>query len=87
MSERPTEEEIDEAEWLTSANWRLGLFYHSERDSRVWVPKRSMFGRRRYGGTPNFAKKSARRYMMLMVGIALVFLLLVVALERLGVLR
>jgi uncharacterized membrane protein len=86
MSEQHDQERINETEWENPANWRYGLFYRSERDSRIWVPKRSMFGRRRYGGTPNFAKKSARQYMMLVVGLALVLFLFVVALERLGVL-
>ncbi|HKI97505.1 MAG TPA: hypothetical protein VKB51_03420 [bacterium] len=82
-----TQEQINDAEWQNSANWRFGLFYYSPRDSRVWVPKRSMFGRRRYGGTPNFAQPSARQYMMLIVTFMLALFLLVVLLERWGVLR
>lgn len=87
MTEHRTQEETDYAEWEDPANWRFGLFYYSELDSRDWVPKRSMFGRRRYGGTPNFAKPSARRYMMIMVGLMLLFFLVVVSLERAGILR
>jgi uncharacterized membrane protein len=84
--EQRSQEEIDHAEWENPANWRYGLFYHSERDSRPWVPKRSMYGRRRYGGTPNFAKPSARQHLMVIVGILLLFLLVVASLERLGML-
>ena len=76
------QENIDQREWENKENWRWGLFYFSERDSRSWVPKRSAFGRRRYGGTPNFAKKSARQYMMIVVGLAMLVLLTVMALER-----
>jgi uncharacterized membrane protein len=84
--EQRSQEEIDHTEWKNPANWRYGLFYHSERDSRPWVPKRSMYGRRRYGGTPNFAKPSARQHLMVIVGILLLFLLVVASLERLGML-
>jgi hypothetical protein len=45
-----------------------------------------MYGRRRYGGTPNFAKPSARQHLMVIVGILLLFLLVVASLERLGML-
>ena len=78
--------QIDQAEWANEKNWRWGLFYYSERDSRPWVPKRSLYGRHRYGGTPNFAKESARRYLMLLVGLMLLLLLFVLALERTGIL-
>lgn len=84
MSEDRTQEQLDHDEWENPANWRWGLFYYSERDSRDWVPKRSMFGRRRYGGTPNFAKPSARQTMMILVGIMILFFLVVVSLERSG---
>ena len=86
MSDNQSQEQINDSEWSNTANWRAGIFYHSEKDSRPWVPKRSMFGRRRFGGTPNFAKKSARQYMMLIVGFGLLFFLFVVALERSGIL-
>jgi uncharacterized membrane protein len=79
-----TQEQIDQQEWENMENWRWGLFYYSARDSRMWVPKRSMFGRRRFGGTPNFAKEGARQYMLLIVGAMLLFFLVVVALERSG---
>ena len=82
MAEQQSQQEIDEEEWLDKANWRFNLFYYSERDSRPWVPKRSMFGRRRFGGTPNFAKKSARQYMMIILGVAFLFFLLMASLGR-----
>ena len=82
MSDQHSQDEINEAEWLKPANWRGGIFYHSARDSRSWVPKRSMFGRRRYGGTPNFAKESARKFMMIIAGVCGVIFLVVVTMEN-----
>ncbi|MCA1841274.1 MAG: DUF5808 domain-containing protein [Actinobacteria bacterium] len=35
------QERINESEWGNPANWWAGLIYHSRRDDRVWVPKRS----------------------------------------------
>jgi uncharacterized membrane protein len=84
MARQPTQQEIDEQEWENPASWRWGLFYYSERDSRPWVPKRSMFGRRRFGGTPNFAKPAARAYFMLMVGVAALIVLVLIATGRMG---
>ena len=86
MATRLTQEETDEREWQNRDNWRYGLFYHSETDSRLWVPKRTMFGRSRFGGTPNFAKPAARTYFMLIVGVCLFVLLVVIALDRSGIL-
>ena len=87
MTENPTQKgssqrDLDEVEWENTANWHYGLFYHSERDSRAWVPKRSMFGRRRFGGTPNFAQKSARQTMMMIVGFCVLFVLVVAIAEN-----
>ncbi len=82
-----SQEEIDEREWSDAANWRFGLFYSSKKDSRAWVPKRSMFGRRRYGGTPNFAHPGGRGFFMLLVGACLLFLLVVVAVDQSGIFR
>ena len=81
-----TEDERNEAEWSNAANWRYGVFYFSKVDTRPWVPKRSMFGRRRYGGTPNFAHPGARAFLMLVVGLAVGLVLLISALERSGLL-
>ena len=86
MATKPSQEEIDEQEWRNTDNWRLGLFYYSEKDSRMWVPKRSMFSRRRHGGTPNFAKPAARSHFMLLVGVGVLVVLVVIALDRMGVL-
>lgn len=82
-----SQDEINDAEWQNPANWRYGLFYYGPRDTRAWVPKRSLFGRRRYGGTPNFAHPGARSSMMLLVGVLVIIFLFIVWLERLGVLR
>ena len=86
MSENKSQEDINESEWLDKANWRLGIFYHSEKDTRSWVPKRSMFNRRRYGGTPNFARKSARQVMMVVIGLCVLLFLVVASLENNGIL-
>ena len=82
MARQPTQEEINEQEWENRVSWRRGIFYYSERDSRPWVPKRSMFGRRRFGGTPNFAQPAARAYFMLLVGIAVLIVLVLIATGR-----
>ena len=87
MTETRTQDEINQSEWENDANWRVGLFYYSARDSRDWVPKRSMFSRRRFGGTPNFARPGARAHLLMMVSLLLVLFLVVVTLERVGVLR
>jgi len=84
MSDQPSQDEINETEWLNPANWRAGIFYHSEQDSRIWVPKRSMFGRRRYGGTPNFAKESARKFIMIVIGVCVLVFMVVVTVENMG---
>lgn len=82
-----TQDQINDAEWQNPDNWRWGLFYYGPRDSRAWVPKRSLFGRRRYGGTPNFAHPGGRSTMMVVVGLMVIVFLFIVWLERLGVLR
>ena len=87
MIEIRPQEDINQSEWEDEANWHWGLFYYSAKDTRDWVPKRSMFSRRRFGGTPNFARPGARAHLMIMVGIMVVFFLVVVTLERTGVLR
>ena len=87
MEDKRIQEEINEKEWSNRANWRFGLFYHSIRDSRTWVPKRTMFGRSRFGGTPNFARPEATTFLMVLVGIMVFLILLVIALERSGTIR
>ena len=76
---------IDEEEWKKPSSWRFGLFYYSKIDSRMWVPKRTFFGRRAaMSGTPNFAKKDARTYLMIIFGFMLLVFLLVVGLDNAG---
>ena len=77
-----SQEQINEEVWEDPASWRYGLFYYAVGDSRAWVPKRSLLGRRRYGGTPNFAKPSARKLMMVVVGALVMMVLFIMALER-----
>lgn len=86
MATRLSQEEIDEKEWQNPDSWTLGLFYYSEKDSRLWVPKRGLLMRSRHGGTPNFAKPGARSHFMILVGIGALVVLVVVALDRMGVL-
>jgi uncharacterized membrane protein len=47
-----TQREIDDAEWRDAANWRLGIFYCSRRDSRPFVPQHPSG----LGATINFAR-------------------------------
>jgi uncharacterized membrane protein len=67
MSEesKPSQQELFDREWEDRANWKLGLFYYAPRDPRAWVPKRSSFGRRRFGVTPNLAHPQARAYFFI----------------------
>ena len=74
------QQEINEKEWSLGENWRWGIFYFSELDSRVWVPKRRLYGRQRSGGTFNLAKPSARRFLFSFIG----FLLVVLVFAALG---
>ncbi len=87
MAKELSRQNNNEREWEKSSNWRYGIFYYSEKDGRAWVPKRSMFGRRRYGGTPNFAHPAGRGYFMLVIGVCVLFLLVVIALDRSGVFK
>ncbi|HEX7927683.1 MAG TPA: hypothetical protein VF678_08835 [bacterium] len=76
---------VNEAEWANRANWRLGLFYVSPRDSRIWVPKRTIFGRKhRLGLTPNFSRRGARLYMGLLGSMALGTIVALLVLKGLG---
>ena len=87
MDDRSPQDEWNDAEWENRANWRLGLFYSSTRDSRAWVPKRSTLGRRRLGVTPSFARPEARAYLKIVIaGFVLLFVVLWM-LERMGVIR
>jgi uncharacterized membrane protein len=83
-----TQAEINEQEWTNAENWKLGMFYYSQRDSRVWVPKRTLFGRQqRLGGTPNFAKPAARLYVLVVTSMLFGMILVLMVLRRLEVLR
>ncbi|MCH8883813.1 MAG: hypothetical protein IIA41_09990 [SAR324 cluster bacterium] len=87
MNDRSPQDERNDAEWENRANWRLGLFYSSQRDTRAWVPKRSTLGRRRLGVTPNFARPEARAYLKVVIaGFVLLFVVLWM-LERMGAIR
>jgi uncharacterized membrane protein len=89
QTQRPlSPEEQDEKEWLNAENWKLGMFYYSHQDRRIWVPKRTLFGRRRrLGGTPNFAKPAARAYVYTITGLLVSLLLALMLLRKLGVLH
>lgn len=57
MADPPmTQKEVNDAEWRNPNNWRGRWFriYHSERDTRAWVPKPDP----RMGMTVNFARRS-----------------------------
>ena len=79
--------QADEAEWNKPENWRFGIFYYGERDSRIWVPKRSLLSRRRSGATPNLAKPAARRFVGTLLAFFLFLLAVIVALSKLGLLQ
>ena len=53
-----TQSEVNEAEWRNPNNWRgwgrWFRIYHSDRDTRAWVPKPDP----RMGMTVNFARRS-----------------------------
>jgi uncharacterized membrane protein len=50
------QDEINQAEWNNRENWSL-FVYHSQRDTRMWVPKR--FG---FGWTINLRNKTGARW-------------------------
>ena len=86
MSKKKSQQQINENEWKNPANWTWMIFYFSEKDTRDWVPKHGMFGRKRSGGTPNLARKGARIYLLAILGIGLVLLVVVMYLEKSGML-
>ena len=60
-------------EWARPENWRggpLGL-YSSERDTRVWVPKRNPA----MGWTVNLAHRPGRLWLAALMGVPLIVLL------------
>jgi uncharacterized membrane protein len=38
--DRTYQDGVNQSQWEDPSNWWLGLLYHSQRDDRVWVPKR-----------------------------------------------
>lgn len=86
MSQKKSQQEIDVEEWMNPANWKMLMFYYSKKDSRAWVPKQAMFGRKRSGGTPNLANRAARVYVLTILGIGLSLLFVVMYLENSGIL-
>ncbi len=85
MDDLERQQQQDEREWENTDNWRFGLFYFGERDSRLWVPKRSMLSRRRSGGTPNLARPETRRFLKMLAGFFLFIFMAMLLLQRLGV--
>ena len=70
-------EQRDRMEWEDARNWRGGWLgiYHSERDSRLWVPKR----RPGFGWTVNTARPAG---MALLLGVPLLAAAIARALRR-----
>lgn len=75
-----------DAEWNNRRNWRLGVFYYAPDDPRPWVPKRGLIVRAKRGSTPNLANPIARKFLGVLVSFLLGLLVLLVLLDRLGVL-
>ncbi len=53
---------INEQEWSTASNWRLGV-YKAPLDSRIWVPKRVRW----MGWTLNFAHRAAYLWLAVLL--------------------
>lgn len=69
------EKERNQKEWEDRKNWKGPwgrLFYSSERDTRVWVPKR----RPTMGWTLNLGTTGGRLWMAGLLGIAVVGMVL-----------
>ena len=71
-----SQEEVNDAEWRNPTNWRGRWFriYHSELDTRAWVPKPDP----RMGMTVNFARRSGVMTIALILAIALGVVLLAI---------
>lgn len=73
------EKERNQKEWENPDNWKGPFrrsFYASERDTRVWVPKR----RPGLGWTLNMAHTGGRLWMAAFIGLAVVGFTLALAL-------
>ena len=57
MTDRRTQNEINQAEWESSDNW--SSIYFSKKDSRTCVPKRNS----KHGWTINFGSSSGARWI------------------------
>lgn len=64
---RQRDETRNQSEWENPRNWSGGVFgiYKSERDTRLWVPKRNP----KLGWTVNFAKPSAVVWLSPLIGV------------------
>jgi len=72
-----TQNEINEKEWERQTNWKYFLFYYSEEDTRVWVPKKPKW----MGWTLNFAKKQSYIWSFVLLFIPIAILLIIVLLR------
>ncbi len=50
-----TQDEINLQEWKNKENWKWRGIYNSQKDTRIWVPKKPKW----MGWTLNFAKKQS----------------------------
>ena len=64
------QENINQNEWNAPENWTL-LTYRSQRDSRLFVPKR-----RGWGWTINFGNKKGVRLCVALLAIPLIILII-----------
>ena len=71
-----TQEAINQQEWERPNNWRW-LGYSSERDTRLWVPKRNP----RLGWTINFAHPAGRWTCLGLFTVPIAFVMLFVLLQ------
>ena len=81
MTERPSLDQSNEAEWRDRRNWRgprwLG-FYVAPRDSRLMVPKHP----RLLGFTLNLGHPSARWFLAGMAAVVVLLIATVLLIER-----
>lgn len=82
MSEKSEQRDKDrnQSEWENPRNWSGGAFgiYKSEKDTRVWVPKRNP----KMGWTFNFAKPTAYVWLALLILVPLTIALAVIFLAK-----
>lgn len=78
MSEK-TEQRVkarNQSEWENPKNWSGGVFgiYKSEKDTRLWVPKKNP----KMGWTFNFAKPSAYVWLSGLIGVPIAIVVIVI---------